>query len=68
MYKYKFKMYKNCGLLLIEQTDGPSLCFEDQYEALQVSRNNCRLPGKLSKNQVVPKCGHVPKMLGRSLR
>ena len=37
---------KDCGLLWIKQTDGPGLCFEDQYEALQISRNNCRLPGK----------------------
>ena len=37
---------KDCGLLWIKQTDGPGLCFEDQYEALQISRNNCRLPEK----------------------
>ena len=37
---------KDCGLLWIKQTDGPGLCFEDQYEALQISRNNCRLPGR----------------------
>ena len=29
-----------------ELIDEPSLCFEDQCEALQTSRKNCRLPGK----------------------
>ena len=37
---------KDCGLLRIKPIDGPDLCFEDQYEALQLSRNKCRLPGK----------------------
>ena len=37
---------KDCGLLLIKQTDEPGLYFEDQYEALQISRNNFWLPGK----------------------
>ena len=37
---------KDCWLLWIKQRDGPGLCFEDQYEALRISRNNCRLPGK----------------------
>ena len=37
---------KGCGLLWIKQTDGSGLCFEDQYEALQISRNNYRFPGK----------------------
>ena len=38
--------YGDYGLLLTKQTNGPGLCFEDQYEALQTSRKNCRLPGK----------------------
>ena len=42
----KLRYIKDCGLLWIKQTDGPGLCFEDQYEALQISRNNCQLPGK----------------------
>ena len=50
---------KDCGLLWIKQTDGPGLCFEDQYEALQVSRNNYRLPGKPWLKQVVPSWGVV---------
>ena len=37
---------KDCGLLWIKQIDGPDLCFKDQYEALQISRNNYWLPGK----------------------
>ena len=45
---------KDCGLLWIKQTDGPGLCFEDQYEALQISRINCRLPGRPWEKQVVP--------------
>ena len=36
----------NCGLPWIKQTDKPGLCFENQHEALQISRNNCQLPGK----------------------
>ena len=28
---------KDCGLLWIKQTDGPGLCFEDQYEALVIN-------------------------------
>ena len=31
---------KGCGSLQIKQTDGPGLCFENQYEALQTSRKN----------------------------
>ena len=38
--------YEVCGLLWNKQTDGPGLCYEDQYEALQFSRKNCRLPQK----------------------
>ena len=37
---------KDCGLLWIKQTDGAGLCLEDQYEALYISRNNCRFSGK----------------------
>ena len=37
---------KDYGLLWIKQTDGPGLCFEDQYEALQISKSNCWLPEK----------------------
>ena len=33
-------------LLWIKQTDGLGLCFNDQYEALQISRKNCRFPGR----------------------
>ena len=40
--------FEDCGLLLIKQTDGTGLCLEDQYEALQISRKNCQLPGKMS--------------------
>ena len=42
----KLRCIEDCGLLWIKQTDGPGLCFEDQYEALQTSRKNCWLPGK----------------------
>ena len=37
---------KDCRLMWTKQTDGPGLCFKDQYEDLQISRNNCQLPGK----------------------
>ena len=47
---------KDCGLLWIKRTDGLGLCFKGQYEALQILRNNCRLPGKPWWKQFVPKC------------
>ena len=40
------KCIKDWGLLWIKQTDGPGLCFKDQYKVLQTSRKNCQLPGR----------------------
>ena len=50
----KLRCAEDCGLLWIKQIDGPGLCFEDQYEALQLVK------------QVVPKCqGCAAKNVGK---
>ena len=58
----KLRCIEDCGLLWIKQTDGPGLCFEDQYEALQLSRKKLPAP-----NKTLIKAG-CAKMLGMSVR
>ena len=38
--------------VMLKETEGQSLGFEPQWEALQFSRNNCQIPGKPGYMQV----------------
>ena len=58
----KLRCTEDCGLLWIKQTDGPGLCFEDQYEALKISRK--QLP---ASSETLIKAG-CAKMSGRRVR